>query len=99
LDTWDPAFLDGLASTFNVITIDYSGIGLSTGVCTSDVYEMAKDVKDIAEASRLTKIIMAGGSLGGNGCTSCDDSVSRTGESCHFNRHIPVIFCTYPYRL
>ena len=65
LDTWDPAFLDGLASTFNVITIDYSGIGLSTGVCTSDVYEMAIDVQDIAEALRLTKIIMAGWSLGG----------------------------------
>ena len=65
LDTWDPAFLDGLASTFNVITIDYSGIGLSTGVCTSDVYEMAKDVKDVAQALRLTKIIMAGWSLGG----------------------------------
>jgi pimeloyl-ACP methyl ester carboxylesterase len=29
LDTWDPAFLDVLASKFNVITIDYSGIGLS----------------------------------------------------------------------
>lgn len=65
LDTWDPAFLDGLASTFNVITIDYSGIGLSTGECTTDVYEMAKDVKDIAEALGLTKIIMAGWSLGG----------------------------------
>ena len=65
LDTWDPAFLDALASTYNVITIDYSGIGLSTGVCTADVYEMAKDVKDIAEALRFTKIIMAGWSLGG----------------------------------
>jgi pimeloyl-ACP methyl ester carboxylesterase len=65
LDTWDPAFLDALASTYNVITVDYSGIGLSTGECTSDVYEMAKDVKDIAEALRLTKIIMAGWSLGG----------------------------------
>ena len=31
LDTWDPSFLGGLAVTFNVITIDYSGIGLSTG--------------------------------------------------------------------
>jgi pimeloyl-ACP methyl ester carboxylesterase len=31
LDTWDPAFLGGLAATFNVITIDYGGIGLSTG--------------------------------------------------------------------
>jgi pimeloyl-ACP methyl ester carboxylesterase len=64
LDTWDPAFLDALASNFNVTTIDYSGIGLSTGVCATDVYEMAKDVKDIAEALGLTKIIMAGWSLG-----------------------------------
>jgi pimeloyl-ACP methyl ester carboxylesterase len=65
LDTWDPAFLDALASTYNVITIDYSGIGLSTGECTSDVYEMAKDVRDTAEALGLAKIIMAGWSLGG----------------------------------
>jgi|SRR5215216_567155 hypothetical protein len=28
LDTWDPAFLEGLAATFNVITIDYSGQSL-----------------------------------------------------------------------
>ena len=43
LDTWDPAFLGGLAATFNVITIDYSRIGLSTGKCASDVLSMAKD--------------------------------------------------------
>jgi pimeloyl-ACP methyl ester carboxylesterase len=65
LDTWDPAFLDALASTFNVITIDYSGIGLSKGVCTTDVFEMAQDVKEIAEALGLTKTIVAGWSLGG----------------------------------
>jgi pimeloyl-ACP methyl ester carboxylesterase len=35
-DTWDPVFLDVLASNFNVITIDYSGIGLSTGVCATE---------------------------------------------------------------
>ena len=65
LDTWDPAFLDTLASTYNVITIDYSGIGLSTGVCATDIYEIAKDVKDVADALKLTNIIMAGWSLGG----------------------------------
>ena len=65
LDTWDPAFLDALASGFNVITIDYSGTGLSTGVCAADVLSMAKDVKDVAEALKLTKIIVAGWSLGG----------------------------------
>jgi pimeloyl-ACP methyl ester carboxylesterase len=65
LDTWDSAFLDALASRFNVITINYSGVGLSTGACATDVFEMAQDVKDVAEALRLTKIIMAGWSLGG----------------------------------
>jgi pimeloyl-ACP methyl ester carboxylesterase len=65
LDTWGPAFLDALASKFNVITIDYSGIGLSTGACATDTLSMAKDVKDVAESLKLTKIIIAGWSLGG----------------------------------
>jgi pimeloyl-ACP methyl ester carboxylesterase len=65
LDTWDPAFLDALTSEFNVITIDYTGTGLSTGLCAADVFSMAKDVKDVAEALKFTKIIVAGWSLGG----------------------------------
>jgi pimeloyl-ACP methyl ester carboxylesterase len=64
LDTWDPSFLGSLAATFNVITIDYSGIGLSTGKCASDVLSMAKDVKAVAEALKLSKFIIAGWSLG-----------------------------------
>ncbi|HZC47609.1 MAG TPA: alpha/beta hydrolase [Nitrososphaeraceae archaeon] len=60
LDTWDRAFLDAFASRFNVITIDYSSIGLSTGSWASDILSMAKDVKDVAEALKLTKIIIAG---------------------------------------
>lgn len=65
LDTWDPAFLDALASGFNVITIDYSGTGLSTGACAADILSMAKDVKDVADALKFTKIIVTGWSLGG----------------------------------
>jgi len=65
LDTWDPAFLDALASTYNVIAIDYSDTGSSTGECTPNVYEMAKDVKGTTEELGLTKIMMAGWSLGG----------------------------------
>jgi pimeloyl-ACP methyl ester carboxylesterase len=64
LDTWDPAFLGGLAGTFNIITIDYSGVGLSTGKCASDVLSMAKDVKAVAEALKLSKFIIVGWSLG-----------------------------------
>jgi pimeloyl-ACP methyl ester carboxylesterase len=65
LDTWDPAFLGGLAATFNVLTIDYSGIGLSKGKCAADVLSMANDVKAFAEALKLSKFIIAGWSLGG----------------------------------
>ena len=65
LDTWDPAFLGSLAATFNVITIDYSGIGLSTGKCASDVLSMAEDVKAVAEALKLSKFLIVGWSLGG----------------------------------
>src|SRR5918995_598269 len=60
LDTWDPAFIAGLAETFNVISIDYSGIGLSTGKCTSDVISMAEDVKAFDEALKLSKFIFVG---------------------------------------
>ncbi len=65
LDTWDPGFLDALASKFNIIIIDCSGIGLSTGPCAADILSMAIDVKNVAEALKLTKIIIAGWSLGG----------------------------------
>jgi pimeloyl-ACP methyl ester carboxylesterase len=65
LDTWDPSFLGGLAATFNVITIDYSGVGLSTGKCASDVLSMAEDVKAVAEALKLSNFIIVGWSLGG----------------------------------
>lgn len=65
LDTWDPAFIAVLAETFNVITIDYSGIGLSTGKCGSAILSMAEDVKAVAEALKLSKFIILGWSLGG----------------------------------
>lgn len=82
LDTWDPAFLDTLASGFNVVTIDYSGTGLSTGVCAADILSMAKDVKDVAEALKFTKIIVSGWSLGGlvaqTVTTNYPDLVSHT---------------------
>jgi pimeloyl-ACP methyl ester carboxylesterase len=65
LDTWDPSFVGGLAATFNVITIDYSGVGLSTGKCASDVLSMAEDVKAVAEALKLSNYFIVGWSLGG----------------------------------
>jgi pimeloyl-ACP methyl ester carboxylesterase len=65
LDTWDPLFLDKLAENFNVITFEYTGIGSSTGTLPTDVTVVAKDVKDLADALKLKKIIVLGWSYGG----------------------------------
>jgi pimeloyl-ACP methyl ester carboxylesterase len=53
LDTWDPLFLDLLAEKHQVITFDYSGIGYSTGTLPTDIKEVAKDVKDLADFLKI----------------------------------------------
>jgi pimeloyl-ACP methyl ester carboxylesterase len=66
LDVWDPAFLDALAANgFRVITFDYSGLGLSTGVASYDPMEMAGDSRDLIDALGLEEVVIAGWSLGG----------------------------------
>lgn len=65
LDTWDPLFLDQLAENYQVITFDYSGIGYSTGTLPTDLKEVAKDVKDLADFLKIKKTIIMGWSYGG----------------------------------
>jgi len=65
LDTWDPAFLDGLAQSFRVITFDYSGLGRSTGHASYDPRALANDANDLADALGLDTVIIGGWSLGG----------------------------------
>jgi pimeloyl-ACP methyl ester carboxylesterase len=65
LDTWDPAFLDALAKNYRVIIFDYSGFGLSTGTAASNMNGFVADVKDLAAALSLNKIILGGWSFGG----------------------------------
>jgi pimeloyl-ACP methyl ester carboxylesterase len=66
MDTWDPAFLDGLASQgFRVITFDYTGLGLSTGIPTYNPLEMVRDPIELIEALQLEDVVIAGWSLGG----------------------------------
>ncbi|MDQ6472536.1 alpha/beta hydrolase [Flavobacterium sp. LHD-80] len=65
IDTWDPLFLDLLAEKYRVITFDYSGIGYSTGTLPTDVKEVAKDVKDLADYLKIEKAIFIGWSYGG----------------------------------
>jgi pimeloyl-ACP methyl ester carboxylesterase len=66
MDSWDPAFLDGLAKQgFRVITFDYTGLGLSTGTATYNPIEMARDPRDLIKALDLTDVALGGWSLGG----------------------------------
>src|ERR1700752_3654727 len=66
MDSWDPAFLDGLASHgFQVIIFDYSGIGLSTGARTYSPPSLAKDAIELIGALGLRKVVIGGWSVGG----------------------------------
>lgn len=65
LDTWDPAFIDGLAAHFRVITFDFRGIGRSTGESPTKIMEMAEDIRDLIAGLKLEKVVLAGWSMGG----------------------------------
>jgi pimeloyl-ACP methyl ester carboxylesterase len=65
LDTWDPLFLDGLAETLRVITVDYPGIGYSSGSFPGDIGKAADFVDTFANAIGIPQFIMAGWSWGG----------------------------------
>lgn len=65
LDTWDPAFLDGLAKHFRVITFDFRGVGRSTGEPPATIRAMADDARELIEALRLGKVVLGGWSIGG----------------------------------
>lgn len=65
LDTWDPAFLDGLAQHFRVITFDFRGVGRSTGEPPATILAMASDAQELIEALKLGKVALGGWSIGG----------------------------------
>ncbi len=65
LDTWDPLFLDELARSNRVITVDYPGIGYSTGALPTDIGDVADFVAAFADAIDLDRFVLAGWSWGG----------------------------------
>jgi pimeloyl-ACP methyl ester carboxylesterase len=65
LDTWDPAFVDGLAREREVVLLDNRGVGASTGAAPDNVEDMARDVLRFVDALDLTEIDVLGFSLGG----------------------------------
>jgi pimeloyl-ACP methyl ester carboxylesterase len=65
LDNWDPALVDELARTREVILFDNAGVGGSTGTTPRTVTPMAQDALRFLEALALREIDLLGFSLGG----------------------------------
>lgn len=65
LDTWDPLFLDQLAAFYQVIWIDYSGIGYSTGTLSTDLSTVAADIVTVLNILKIKKAAVLGWSYGG----------------------------------
>ena len=65
LDNWDPALVDALARTREVILFDNAGVGGSTGTVPRTVTAMAHDALSFIDALELREIDVLGFSLGG----------------------------------
>jgi pimeloyl-ACP methyl ester carboxylesterase len=65
LDNWDPALVDALAATREVILFDNTGVGGSTGPTPRTVTAMARDALQFLEALELREVDLLGFSLGG----------------------------------
>ena len=56
LDTWDPLFLDELAKSNRVITVDYPGVGYSAGTLPPDIGRVANFVAAFADAMAARQV-------------------------------------------
>ncbi len=65
IDDWDPAIIDGLASTYRVIVFDNVGVGGSTGQVPGTIDQMATDAIAFIQALGLNKVHLFGFSMGG----------------------------------
>jgi pimeloyl-ACP methyl ester carboxylesterase len=64
LDSWDPALVDALARSRRVITVDYAGVGGSSGA-TADTFEQtARDTIAFVAALGLSQVDLLGFSIG-----------------------------------
>jgi pimeloyl-ACP methyl ester carboxylesterase len=64
-DNWDPRVVDGFARERHVITLNYRGVGGSTGRTRTTVEDMARDAIDAIHALGHNEVDLHGFSLGG----------------------------------
>jgi pimeloyl-ACP methyl ester carboxylesterase len=65
MDGWDPAVIDGLSATRQVILFDNTGVGESEGDTPNTVAAMAQDTLAFLKALQIDKVDLLGFSLGG----------------------------------
>jgi len=65
LDNWDPILVDALAGTREVILLDNTGVGMSSGSVPVTVEQMARDAIAFLDALGLDRVDLLGFSLGG----------------------------------
>ncbi|WP_084582877.1 alpha/beta fold hydrolase [Sphingomonas azotifigens] len=65
LDTWDPALLDALAETRELVLVNNRGVSSSSGTTPATIADMARDLIAFLEALELRSIDLLGFSLGG----------------------------------
>ncbi|XZF16533.1 alpha/beta fold hydrolase [Chitinophagaceae bacterium MMS25-I14] len=65
LDTWDPLFLDALATKHTIVLFDYPGIGDSEGGLSSDILEVAGIGVQLMSELGFEQFHVAGWSYGG----------------------------------
>ncbi|MGZ3496914.1 MAG: alpha/beta fold hydrolase [Vulcanimicrobiaceae bacterium] len=65
MDNWDPLLIDTLAQHREVILLDNTGVGLSSGTIPRNVTAMARDAMAFLDALSLKEVDVLGFSLGG----------------------------------
>ena len=64
LDNWDPALIDALARHRRVITVDYQGVGGSSGTTADTIERMADEILAFTTALDLDSFDLLGFSIG-----------------------------------
>lgn len=65
LDNWDPAIIDPIAQHHHVITVDYRGVGASSGAPAPTIEAMADDIAAVITALGHRRVDIFGFSMGG----------------------------------
>lgn len=65
MDKWDPVIVNSFAKNRRVITVDYAGVGLSTGDVATSMRQSAADITQFIELIGETEIDLLGFSIGG----------------------------------